>query len=168
VRRGARDAADVLALAAEHSDRADNLEWLIPTALGHLEHAWLTGQPELGRRWAERLLARTDRPGTERQRGELLRWLQRLGEPLVPFPSCPEPYAAALAGDWRRAAAGHSDPYERALELAEPPSGSQPSPGAMGRLAAGDNGSDVRPRPQPRGSGRTARRGRRAQRSGSP
>ena len=119
VRRGGEDAADVLALAAEHSNRADNLEWLIPTALGHIEHAWLTGQPELARPWAGRLLARTDRPGTERQRGELLRWLQRLGEPVVPFPGCPEPYAAALAGDWRRAADGHTDPYERALELAE-------------------------------------------------
>jgi DNA-binding NarL/FixJ family response regulator len=48
-----------------------------------------------------------------------MRWLQRLGEPVVPFPGCPEPYAAALAGDWRRAADGHTDPYERALELAE-------------------------------------------------
>ena len=119
VRRGSPDAPDVLALAAEHTDRADNLEWLIPTALGHLEHAWLTGQPELAGPWARRLLAGTDRPGTERQRGELLRWLQRLGEPVAPSPGCPEPYASALAGDWRGAAAGYTDPYERALELAE-------------------------------------------------
>ena len=98
----ATDAADVLALAAEHSDRADNLEWLIPTALGHIEHAWLTGQPELARPWARRLLARTDRPGTERQRGELLRWLQRLGEPVVAVrPAAPSRTRRRCAGDWR-------------------------------------------------------------------
>jgi DNA-binding CsgD family transcriptional regulator len=119
VRRGSPDAADVLALAAEHTDRADNLEWLVPTALAHVEQAWATGRPELARPWADRLLARTDRSGTQRQRGELLRWMRRLGEPGPPFPDCPEPYAAGLRGDWRAAAAGHADPYERALELAD-------------------------------------------------
>lgn len=119
VRRGSPDAPDVLMLAAEHTDRSDNLEWLVPTALAHIEHAWLTGQPEHARQWAQRLSACTDRPGTERQRGELLRWLQRLGEPIPPFPACPEPYASALSGDWRAASVRHVDPYERALELAE-------------------------------------------------
>jgi DNA-binding CsgD family transcriptional regulator len=119
VRRGSPDAPDVLVLAAEHTDRAANLEWLVPTALAHIEHAWLTRQPEHARPWAQRLLSRTDRPGTERQRGELLRWLQRLGEPVPAFPTCPEPYASALSGDWRVASARHVDPYERALELAE-------------------------------------------------
>ena len=55
------------------------------------------------------------------QRGELLVYLRRLGYPAEPFPGCPEPYAAALRGDWRSAAgAWHrdGDPYERAVELA--------------------------------------------------
>ena len=34
-------------LAAEHADRADVLEWLVPTGLAHIEQAWLTGRPEL-------------------------------------------------------------------------------------------------------------------------
>jgi DNA-binding CsgD family transcriptional regulator/tetratricopeptide (TPR) repeat protein len=119
VRRGSPDAADVLAQAGAHTDRADNLEWLIPTALAHVEHAWTTGRPQDARPWARRLLARTDRPGVARHRGELLRWLRRLGEPWPPFPDCPEPYAAGLRGDWRAATAGQSDPYDRALELAD-------------------------------------------------
>jgi DNA-binding CsgD family transcriptional regulator len=119
VRRGAPDAGPVLAMAAEHTDRADNLEWLVPTALAHIEHAWAGGRPQDARPWAQRVLARTDRPGVRVQRGELLRWMRRLGEPGPPFPDCPEPYAAGLRGDWRAAADGHDDPYERALELAD-------------------------------------------------
>jgi DNA-binding CsgD family transcriptional regulator len=56
------------------------------------------------------------------QRGELLVYLRRLGYPAGPFPGCPEPYAAALRGDWRSAAGGWrtaDDPYEHALALAE-------------------------------------------------
>jgi len=67
------------------------------------------------------LLERTDRPGLLVQRGELLVYLRRLGYPAEPFPGCPEPYAAALRGDWRSAAGawlGEGDPYEHALELA--------------------------------------------------
>ncbi len=110
VRRGADDAGSAVDRAYDLAVRSDSLLALVPAAAARIEHAWLTGQPELARPWAGRLLARTDRPGTERQRGELLRWLQRLGEPVVPFPGCPEPYAAALAGDWRRAADGHIRP----------------------------------------------------------
>ena len=54
-------------------------------------------------------------------RGELLVYLCRLGYPATPFPDCPEPYAAALRGDWRSAAdawLAAGDPYEHALELA--------------------------------------------------
>jgi DNA-binding CsgD family transcriptional regulator len=68
------------------------------------------------------LLARTDRPGMRVQRGELLVYLRRLGYPAAPFAGCPEPYAAALRGDWRSAADAWrraDDPYEQALALAE-------------------------------------------------
>jgi DNA-binding CsgD family transcriptional regulator len=56
------------------------------------------------------------------QRGELLLYLGRLGYPAAPFADCPEPYAAALRGDWRSAADAWltaGDPYETALALAE-------------------------------------------------
>jgi DNA-binding CsgD family transcriptional regulator len=67
-------------------------------------------------------LARLERPGRERYRGELLRWLRRCGEPVEPFEGCPEEFAAGLRGDWRAAAAGWERigaPYERALELVD-------------------------------------------------
>jgi DNA-binding CsgD family transcriptional regulator len=97
------------------------LEWLVPTGLAHIEHAWLTGASEWAGRYPQLLLERTDRPGTVVQRGELLVYLRRLGYPAESFPQCPEPYAAALRGDWRSAAEGWlraGDPYERAVELA--------------------------------------------------
>jgi len=48
--------------------------------------------------------------------------LGRLGYPAAPFAGCPEPYAAALRGDWRSAAdawLAAGDLYEHALALAE-------------------------------------------------
>jgi DNA-binding CsgD family transcriptional regulator len=74
------------------------------------------------------LLERTDRPGRQRYRAELLRHLRRLGHPAEPFPGCPDSEAAGLRGDWRAAAAAWGRagrPYERALELAE---SGQPEP----------------------------------------
>ncbi len=121
VRQGSADVADWLALSARHADRADVLEWLVPTGLAHIEQAWLTGAPERAGRYPALLLDRTDRPGMLIQRGELLVYLRRLGYPVEPFPGCPEPYASALQGDWRSAADAWlraGDPYERAVELA--------------------------------------------------
>jgi len=121
VRQGSADAPEWLALAARHATMADVLEWLVPTGLAHIEHAWLTGDQGRAGPYPGLLLERTDRPGMLVQRGELLMYLRRLGYPAVPFPGCPEPYAAALRGDWRSAAdawLAAGDPYEHALELA--------------------------------------------------
>ena len=121
VRRGSADAAEWLGHAASYSARADVLEWLVPTGLAHIEHAWLTGDQGRAGPYPGLLLERTDRPGMLVQRGELLTYLRRLGYPAEPFPGCPEPYAAGLRGDWRSAADGWlsaGDPYEHALELA--------------------------------------------------
>jgi DNA-binding CsgD family transcriptional regulator/tetratricopeptide (TPR) repeat protein len=122
VRQGSADAPEWLALAARYAARADVLEWLVPTGLAHIEHAWLTGDHGQAGPYPKLLLERTDRPGTCVQRGELLVYLRRLGYPAEPFPGCPEPYASALRGDWRPAAdawLSEGDPYERAVELAE-------------------------------------------------
>jgi len=122
VRQGSADAPDWLALATSHAARADVLEWLVPTGLAHIEHAWLTGDHGQAGPYPELLLERTNRPGMLVQRGELLVYLRRLGYPAEPFPGCPEPYASALRGDWRSAAdawLSDGDPYERAVELAE-------------------------------------------------
>ena len=104
VRRGSADAPEWLARAARHAAMADVLEWLVPTGLAHIEHAWLTGDHGRAGPYPGLLLERTDRPGMAVQRGELLMYLRRLGYPAEPFPGCPEPYAAALRGDWRSAA----------------------------------------------------------------
>jgi DNA-binding CsgD family transcriptional regulator len=121
VRRGRQDAEGALAAARRNAQQADSLLALVPTAAAELEHAWLTGRRELALSvW--QLLPRTERVGRERDRGELLRYLRRLGEPVEAFPGCPEEYAAGLCGDWKTAAVAWErigDPYERALELAE-------------------------------------------------
>jgi DNA-binding CsgD family transcriptional regulator/tetratricopeptide (TPR) repeat protein len=121
VRQGSADAGEWLALAARHAAMADVLEWLVPVGLAHIEHAWLTGDHDRAGPYPGLLLERTDRPGMGVQRGELLVYLRRLGYPAEPFPGCPEPYAVALRGDWRSAAAAWrtaGDPYEHALALA--------------------------------------------------
>ena len=122
VRQGSADAPQWLALAARHATGANVLEWLVPTGLAHVEHAWLTGDHAQAGPYPELLLERTERPGALVWRGELLVYLRRLGYPAGPFPGCPEPYASALRGDWRSAAdawLGAGDPYEHAIELAE-------------------------------------------------
>ena len=122
VRQGSTDAPDWLALAARHAALADVLEWLVPTGLVHIEHAWLTGDHGRAGPYPGLLVERTDRPGMLVQRAELLMYLRRLGYPAEPFPGCPEPYASALRGDWRSAAdawLSEDDPYEGAVELAE-------------------------------------------------
>jgi DNA-binding CsgD family transcriptional regulator/tetratricopeptide (TPR) repeat protein len=122
VRRGDPRADDLLELADQHATRADNIEWLVPTGLAHIERAWLQGAPELAGRYPKLLLERTDRPGTDVMRGELLRYLRRLGSAVQVFDGCPGEYAAGIRGDWRTAAAAWQrigDPYELALELAD-------------------------------------------------
>jgi DNA-binding CsgD family transcriptional regulator len=122
VRRGADDAVEWLEWAWDLARRADVLPVLAPTVLAVVEHAWLTGRPELADEPARHLLARLQRPGVERYRGELLRYLRRLDRPVDPFPGCPEEFAAGLRGDWQAAAAATAvDPYTQALERAESP-----------------------------------------------
>jgi DNA-binding CsgD family transcriptional regulator len=122
VRQGSADAPKWLARAARHAATADVLEWLVPTGLAHIEQAWLAGDHGRAGPYPGLLLERTDRPGMAVQRGELLLYLGRLGYPAAPFAGCPEPYAAALRGDWSSAAdawLAAGDLYEHALALAE-------------------------------------------------
>ena len=68
------------------------------------------------RRWCSQ---RTDPPGTAHYRGELLRYLRRLGEPVPASSDVPTEWRGAH-GDWRAAAAeweARGLPYERAVEL---------------------------------------------------
>ena len=77
VRQAIPTRARCLPQAVEHAERADVLDWLVPTGLAWIERAWLTGRPEQANRFQDLLLLdRTDRPGMSVQRGELLRYLQ--------------------------------------------------------------------------------------------
>jgi len=120
VRRGDPDALSWLERSASWAERTRVLEWLVPTGLAWIEHAWLTGRPTLAGPWPDRLRAALDRPGCDVFRGELLRYLARLGFAVSVFPNCPDAYAAGITGDWATAAAlwgAAGDPYEQALEL---------------------------------------------------
>jgi DNA-binding CsgD family transcriptional regulator len=122
VRRGDDAAPEVLDRAFALAVRADSLLALVPAAAAVIEQAWLTGRPAAAQRAVALLPERFAVPGGERGRAELLRLLRRLGEPVEPFPGCPEEYAAGLRGDWAAAAAAWDrigDPYARALELAD-------------------------------------------------
>lgn len=119
MRQGSAEAPELLVTAWANAESARALPAMVAAAVAAAEQAWLTGQDSLADH-ARALLARTEGPGRERERGELLRWLHRLGDPVGPFPGCPEEYAAGLRGDWRAAAAAWERigaPYERALEL---------------------------------------------------
>ena len=122
MRRGHPDADPLLDRAWELALRTDILPVLVPAGIALIERAWLAGDPEPERRRAEMLVARTDRPGLHRCRGELLRYVQRCGWAVEEFPGCRPEHLLGLRGDWAGAAqAWHriGDPYERALELAE-------------------------------------------------
>ena len=114
---GRRMLADAWVLARE----ADILAALAPAAIALAEQAWLTGRDDGWRDAASLVLERADGPGTAHFRGELLRHLRRLGEPMPDVPDLPAEWAG-VNGDWRAAAAEwgvRGQPYERALELVD-------------------------------------------------
>ena len=165
VRRGDPEAGEVLALARRHAERGDNLEWLATTGIAHIEHAWLSGRPEDAEPWATLLLGRTERPGTALQRGELLRYLQRLGQKpsrsqgarsrtrqecgatggLPPTPG--NASAIRTSGRWRWPSPGRSSP-RRGVARARPPRGpAGRGDGAPPAARAGDDPAAPRPAP---------------------
>ena len=117
VRRGADDAQAVLARAVDVRQAKPTARYeLVPALLAEIEQAWLLDRPAAARAAVATLAERTAEPGAERQRGELLRWQRRLGEPVEAFPGCPEELAAGIRGDWRAAAdavAGARRPVRR-------------------------------------------------------
>ena len=82
---GRRMLTDAWVLARE----ADILAALAPAAIALAEQAWLTGRDDGWREAASLVLERADGPGNAHYRGELLRQLRRLGEPMPEVPTCP-------------------------------------------------------------------------------
>lgn len=78
------------------------------------EWAWLTERPDRAAEVMARFRSYAQRPTGVHPWAEILVYAARAGVPVEPFPGCPEPWAAMLRGE----AAEHSDPYERAVELA--------------------------------------------------
>jgi DNA-binding CsgD family transcriptional regulator/tetratricopeptide (TPR) repeat protein len=89
-----------------------------------IEAAWLSGDSAAVRAIGDETLALAVGGGHEVLRGEVLRYLRRVGADVEPFPGCPPAVAAGIAGDWAEAAklwAEAGNPYEEALELTEAP-----------------------------------------------
>ena len=120
-RRGDPAAGPLLERAWEQAVAQRSVPGVVFAGTAIAEWAWLTGRPDRAAGVAAELSSRRDRPGFAPVLGELLRYRQRAGVDAAPFPGCPVPWAAGLAGDWRSAAAAWAeigDPYEQALELA--------------------------------------------------
>jgi len=97
-------------------------EFLAADVAGYAaEAAWLRGDHAACAVSARRALAAGELPSPWLA-GRLRLWLRRSGQPAVPAGDLPEPLAAALAGDWRRAATAWQAlgcPYEAALAQLE-------------------------------------------------
>jgi DNA-binding CsgD family transcriptional regulator len=127
MRQGRPEGVELLERVAPLAARSGEIERMGPVAAGLAEWAWLHQGPRHPLVAAALELAVAT--GHETYRGEILRYLRRLGEPVEAFPGCPPADAASLGGDWRGAADEWErlgDPYEQALELA--------SSGEEGRL----------------------------------
>jgi DNA-binding CsgD family transcriptional regulator len=87
-----------------------------------IEAAWLRGDADAVRAMAAELAVSARAAGQEFLRGEVARYLRRVGDVGPPFAGCPPWTAAGIAGDWASAAklwAEAGNPYEEALELTE-------------------------------------------------
>lgn len=117
IRTGAADAADLAAVASATAARSGASQYLARARAMLAEMAWLDDdEPTLTRLAAE--VEDSDAPAL--YLAEARRWLARAGRTVAVPADCPEPWATALGGDWRGAAASFAarrQPYEQALEL---------------------------------------------------
>jgi len=121
-RRGAPEAAATLDDALRVARATGELQRLGPVAASRAEHAWLDGDRVRAAAAAGEVYELALSRGDPWARGELAYWLWRAGTPVRPRDDDPEPYARAIAGDWRGAAEAWGRlgfPYERADALAD-------------------------------------------------
>jgi ATP/maltotriose-dependent transcriptional regulator MalT len=135
-RRGDPAAGDVLTAAWERGRRQGSVLGLAYTGTALVEWAFLTGRTDMITAVLDEWRHHAGRPTAEPAWAELLRYAQRAGVAVTPLLDTglldpglldtgpeggPQPWAAALRGDWRAAAEAFEaagDPYEAALELA--------------------------------------------------
>jgi DNA-binding CsgD family transcriptional regulator/tetratricopeptide (TPR) repeat protein len=121
-RRGDAEAGATLDEAWRLAVATGELQRLAPTAAARAEHAWLDGNLPGTAAAAREAFALTTAHDFPWPRAELAYWLWRAGDPVAPHADDPAPYACAIAGDWRGAAAAWAAlgfPYERAEALAD-------------------------------------------------
>jgi DNA-binding CsgD family transcriptional regulator/tetratricopeptide (TPR) repeat protein len=118
-RRGDPDAWPLLDEAWALAERTSELQRMEPAAAARAEAAWLEGRPDPS---TDRALELALRRHATWIVGELACWRRRAGVHDRLLVGVPQPWAAELDGDWRRAAelwAELDSPYEAALALAE-------------------------------------------------
>jgi DNA-binding CsgD family transcriptional regulator len=121
-RRGDPEAAATLEDAWRRAVATGELQRLAPAAAALAEYAWLDGDLDSVVTLVRSTHAHPATDGNPWSRAELAHWLWRAGEPVPPRSDDPEPYALAMAGDWRGAAmawAAIGFPYESAEALAD-------------------------------------------------
>jgi DNA-binding CsgD family transcriptional regulator len=121
-RRGDPAAEATLAETWRVAKATGELQRLAPVGASRAEHAWLDGDLATAAAAAGEVYELAASRGDRWARGELAYWLWRAGAPVAVHDDDPEPYARAIAGDWRGAAdawAAIGFPYERADALAD-------------------------------------------------
>ncbi|HUP45334.1 MAG TPA: AAA family ATPase [Thermoanaerobaculia bacterium] len=119
VRRCASEAKDLLLRSRDVALEMDEVQRLIPYAAARLEHVWLHGgEHDLSD--VEQIYRRAIERPNPWYAGEMAWLLWRVGRVDNPPDICAEPYALAIRGEWRRAAATWEEigcPWEQALTL---------------------------------------------------
>jgi DNA-binding CsgD family transcriptional regulator/tetratricopeptide (TPR) repeat protein len=94
----------------------------VPLLNARAEAHWLEGRPEDARREAERAAEELGSDTDPFRRGEVGRWLRRLGSDVVVSGTVAEPYLRELAGDWAAASRWWDERgyrYDAALSLVD-------------------------------------------------
>jgi DNA-binding CsgD family transcriptional regulator len=120
-RRGDPEVWPPLDEALRLAERSGEIWRLGPVASARAEAAWLEGRLDAVLEATEGPLALARERQSARAIGELALWRQRAGSD-EPVTRAAEPYATALRGDWRAAAAAWAAagcPYEAALALGD-------------------------------------------------
>ncbi|HZB58175.1 MAG TPA: AAA family ATPase, partial [Actinomycetota bacterium] len=123
-RRGDPEAAGLIERAWRLASATGEDQKMAVAAGARIEHAWIEGDDDRVRAIGGELLELAVRAQHRYLRGEVLRYLRRVGEPVAPFDGCLAPFADGITGDWAAAAAGWErigNPYHQALELTEAP-----------------------------------------------
>jgi DNA-binding CsgD family transcriptional regulator/tetratricopeptide (TPR) repeat protein len=123
-RRGEPDARATLEDAWRRAVRTGELQRLAPAATALAEEAWLDGDPVRVAGVIGEVVGLAREHGDPWACGEVSWWLWRVGSLGAVPPAMAEPYALAIAGDWRDAAEAFTTigfPYEAAEVLSDAP-----------------------------------------------